>query len=152
MEENKSKKKGKERVYSLYKAAHWCYVHKLRITATLLRSLMRIIFSCDIHPGATIGKNCSFPHDGLGIIIDPRAIIGDNCIILHGVTFGGRGRHHGVPKLGNNVTIGCHSQLLGPITIGDNAIVGAGSVVIHDVPANTVVAGNPAKQIIQKNA
>ena len=56
-----------------------------------------------------------------------------------------------MPKLGNNVTIGCHSQLLGPITIGDNAVIGAGSVVIHDVPANAVVAGNPAKEIVQKN-
>lgn len=150
MEDNKKKKKGRERVYGFYKVAHWCYTHKMKPLAMSIRIIMRIVFSCDIHPGASIGKNVHFPHDGLGIIIDPRAVIGDNCVILHGVTFGGRGRHHGVPKLGRHVLIGCHAQLLGPITIGDNATVGAGSVVIHDVPANAIVAGNPAKLITQK--
>ena len=136
-----------ERLYITYKVAHWCYIHHLRIIASFLGITMRIIFSCDIHPRARIGKRCSFPHDGLGCIIDPRSIIGDDCKILHGVTFGGRGKHRVVPKVGNGVIIGCHAQLLGPITIGNNSIIGAGSIVLHDVPENAIVAGNPAKII-----
>lgn len=136
-----------ERLFFSYKVSHWCYIHHLRLTAAFLRIITRIVFSCDIHPRARIGKRCSFPHDGLGCIIDPRSVIGDDCKILHGVTLGGRGRHKGVPKVGNNVVIGCHAQLLGPITVGNNAIIGAGSIVIHDVPDNAIVAGNPAKVI-----
>jgi len=137
-----------ERLYSTYKIEHWCYTHHLKFFAAIIRVLMRLCFSSDIHPGVIIGKNCSFPHDGLGLLIaNPTIRIGDNCTILHGVTFGGRGSHKGRPIIGNNVLIGCHAIVLGPVHIGDNAVIGAGSVVIHDVPENTIVAGNPAKII-----
>lgn len=136
----------KDRIYICWYMEHWLYKHHMRAMAIVIRAFMRIIFSCDIPYQVMIGKGCVFPHDGLGIILHNNVIIGDNCRILHGTTMGGRGKQS-VPKVGNNVTIGAHAILLGGITIGDGAVIGAGAVVIHDVEKNAVVAGNPAKVI-----
>lgn len=81
------------------------------------------------------------------MVIHARAEIGARCIIGQNTTIGGRSGHYPVPKIGNNVEICAGSRVLGPITVGDNAIIGANAVVIHDVPANAVVAGVPAKII-----
>lgn len=134
-------------VYKFYRLERFFYKIKLIPFAVLIRGIMRIIFSCDIPYKTQIGKNCSFPHHALGIVINQDVIIGDNCKILHGVTMGGKSGIKEVPIIGNNVLIGAGSILIGPIKIGDNAIVGAGSVVTKDVPKNAVVAGNPAKII-----
>ena len=147
------------KVYFCYQMANWCSKHHLSPISIMIKKAMRIIFSCDIHYKAEIGVGTIFTHDALGVVIHPKATIGCNCEILHGVTIGGRGRvssngegakRGGLPKIGNNVLIGCHAQVLGPIIIGDNVAIGAGSIVIHDVPANSVVVGNPAR-IVSKN-
>lgn len=134
-------------IYRLYKLEHFLYKIKLVPFAFLIRLFMRIIFSCDIPYKALIGKNTSFPHYALGVLIHPKVKIGDNCKILHNVTIGGRSGNQNLPIIGSNVLIGAGAIIIGDIKIGDNSIVGAGSVVVKDVPSNSVVAGNPAKVI-----
>lgn len=138
---------GIERIYPLWHIEHWFYTHHLTWISIIVRFLIRVLFSADIPYKCFIGKGTIFPHDALGTIIHPDTVIGTNCRILHGVTFGGRGGENGVPRVGNNVVIGAHAILLGNIKIGDNAIIGAGSIVLNDVPPYTVVAGNPARII-----
>lgn len=134
-------------IYKLYKIENFLYRYKLTIIAVLIRIIIRVLFSCDIPYKCKIGKGTTFPHLGLGVLIHPNAQIGENCKILQGVSIGGKSGHKKVPIIGNNVLIGAHALILGPITIGDNSIVGAGAVVINDVRENTIVVGNPAKEI-----
>ena len=136
-----------DRVYFFYKIERLFYKTHLTIFAVFIRALMRIVFTCDIPYKANIGKGTIFPHDALGVVIHPDAIIGENCQISQGVTIGGRNNLNVLPKIGNNVLIGVNAIVLGDIIIGDNSIIGAGSIVIKDVAPNTVVAGNPAKEI-----
>ncbi len=136
-----------DRIYSLYKLERLLYKYHLTIIAFLIRFIIRVIFSCDIPYKCEIGSGTTFPHDALGVVIHPNAVIGHKCKILHGVTIGGRSGYKNVPKIGNNVLVGVNSSVLGPITIGDNAIIAAGAVVISDVPSNAIVAGVPAKEI-----
>lgn len=96
-----------------------------------------------------IGKGTVFPHDASGCVFHSDVKIGKNCKILHGVTMGGRAGHKGLPVIGDNVIIGTHSQIIGNVKIGNNAVVGAGAIVTHDVPNNVVVVGNPAKILIK---
>lgn len=141
-----------DKVYFFYSIERWFYVHHMTALAILVRIFMRISFSCDIPYHAKIGRGTTFPHDALSVVIHQGAVIGKNCKILHGVTIGGRGGKGrvGLPEIGNNVLIGCHAQIMGPIVIGDNATIGACSVVVKDVPANCTVVGNPAKIISQE--
>ncbi len=137
-------------IYKLYKIENFFYRYKLTFIAVLFRIIIRVLFSCDIPYKAKIGKGTSFPHLGLGVLIHPNTQIGENCKILQGVSIGGKSGYEKVPSIGSNVLIGAHALILGPITIGDNAIIGAGAVVIHDVPENTTVVGNPAREISRK--
>lgn len=139
-----------DRIYTMWRIERFFFDHHLKIITVLIRSIIRIVFSADIPYKTFIGEGTVFPHDALGCVIHPSVVIGKNCKILHNTTFGGRGGHHGVPVVGNNVLIGTGSILAGGIKVGDNAIIGAGSVVIHDVESNTVVAGNPARVIKKK--
>ena len=102
----------------------------------------------EIHPGATIGK-CLFIDHGMGIVFGETTEIGDNCTIYHGVTLGGTGKDTGKrhPTLGNNVLIGAGTKVLGPVYIGDNARIGAGSVVLRNLPANCTAVGVPAEVV-----
>lgn len=134
-------------VYKMYKIENFFYKIHLTPLAIFFRIFLRVVFSCDIPYSCKIGKNCKFPHHALGIVIHPKATIGDNCTILQGVTIGGRSGHVQLPIIGNNVLLGAGSIIMGPIKIGDNAIIGAGSVLFHDVEANEIWAGNPAKKI-----
>lgn len=136
-----------DKIYSCYKIERWFFQHKMKPLAVLGRAFIRLVFSADIPYKAKIGKGTKFPHDALGIVMHPDTVIGENCKILHGTTFGGRSGHPQVPHVGNNVVIGAHAQIIGNITIGDNCIIGAGSVVVKDTPPCTVVVGNPAKVI-----
>jgi serine O-acetyltransferase len=108
----------------------------------------RAVTGVEIHPAAKIGRRLVIDH-GMGVVVGETAIIGDDVLIYHGVTLGSRtgqkGKRH--PTLGNNVVIGAQATVLGNITIGDGASVGAASVVTRDVPAGTTVVGNPAKSI-----
>ncbi len=106
------------------------------------------LFAVDIHPAATIGTGVMLDH-ATNITIGETAVIGDNCSLLHGVTLGGTGKEIGNrhPKIGNGVLLSVGAKILGNITIGDEAKVAAGSVVLVDVPAQCTVAGVPAKQV-----
>jgi serine O-acetyltransferase len=87
----------------------------------------------------------------MGIVIHRRVVIGEDCMIGQHVTIGGRSGHYEVPVLGNNVFVGVGAKVLGPIKVGDHAVIGANAVVLHDVPPHAVVAGVPAR-IIKKKA
>ncbi len=136
-----------DKIYLCWYIGNWFYRKKILLLAKLCRLIVRIIFSADIPYNLTIGKGSRFPHCALGSLFHPATIIGKKCCILHGVTCGGRAGHNGLPVIGDNVWIGAHAILLGDITIGNGAIIGAGSVVLHDVEPYTVVAGNPARLI-----
>lgn len=110
--------------------------------------IARIFTNSEINAKASIGKDVVFCHGANGIIISPKATIGDNVTIFHQVTIGqnsGSNKTWGAPKIGNNVLIGAGAKIIGPITIGDNVKIGANAVVTKDIPANCIVAGIPAK-------
>ena len=99
----------------------------------------------DILPRADIGGGCIIAH-GIGLVIGGRTVIGEDCTLLHGVTLGeARFDELDCPRLGDRVTVGAGAIVLGGITIGDDSLIGAGSVVVSDVPAGAVVAGVPAR-------
>ncbi|HEX5273782.1 MAG TPA: serine O-acetyltransferase [Candidatus Rubrimentiphilum sp.] len=135
-------------------AAHR-FIHALhRIGIPLLprwlSNVNRFFTGIEIHPNARIGRGFFIDH-GMGVVIGETAEVGDNCTIYQGVTLGGtslaRGKRH--PTLGNNVTVGVGAALLGAITIGDNAKIGGGSVVVRDVPANATAVGVPARVVMR---
>ena len=107
--------------------------------------IARSITGVEIHPGAQIGRRFFIDH-GMGVVIGETAEVGDDVMIYHGVTLGGRSmkrvkRH---PTVGNNVTIGAGARILGPVYIGDRVQIGANSVVVKDIPAGAVAVGVPA--------
>lgn len=129
-----------------YRIGNFFYRHHLYFLARLQCNIARFWTGIEIHPGATIGKGLIIDH-GIGVVIGETAVIGDDCLIYHGVTLGGTGKAHKKrhPTLKNNVMIGCGAKVLGDIIIGDNAKIGANSVVTKDVPNNSSVVGIPAK-------
>lgn len=131
-----------------YKRAHRYYEDGHFFLARMISQKASRRTGIEIHPGATIGSGFFIDH-GTGVVIGETAEIGDNVTLFHGVTLGGTGSGHGKrhPTVMDNATIYAGAKLLGPITIGENAIVGAGAVVLHDVPANATVVGVPAKVI-----
>ena len=132
-------------VLIFYRIAHGLYKIKLFFLARLISQLGRFFTGIEIHPGAKIGKGLFIDH-GMGVVIGETAEIGDNVTIYHGVTLGGTGKDNGKrhPTVGNNVIIGCGAKILGPISIGDGAKIGANSVVLKDVPKGKTVVGIPA--------
>ena len=131
-----------------HRVAHWLYEHKHFFLARWVSQHGRHKTGIEIHPGAKIGK-CLFIDHGMGIVFGETTEIGDNCTIYHGVTLGGTGKDTGKrhPTLGNNVLIGAGTKVLGPVFIGDNARVGAGSVVLRNLPANCTAVGVPAEVV-----
>ena len=134
-----------------HRIAHWLYQHEHFFLARWVSQRGRHKTGIEIHPGATIGK-CLFIDHGMGIVIGETAIIGDDCLLYQGVTLGMTGKHGGKrhPTLGNNAMVGAGTIVLGDIHVGDNVKVAAGSVVVHDVPADTTVAGNPAHVVRER--
>ena len=114
------------------------------------------ILGFEFSPQMQVGENLSIVHGARGSVVNPRTIIGNDCIIRNNIIIGNNGLGGGSPIIGNNVNIGSNSCIIGHVTIGDNVIIGAGSIVVKDVPSNVVVAGNPAKIIrhiaIEENA
>jgi len=131
-----------------HKVAHWLYKHKFFWLARFLSQLSRWLTGIEIHPGASIGK-CLFIDHGMGVVIGETTEIGDYVTIFHGVTLGGTGKEKGKrhPTVGNNVIIGAGAKVIGSFRIGDNARVGAGSVVLMEIPAGCTAVGIPAKII-----
>jgi len=127
-----------------YRRAHKHYLKGHYFIARLISQRAKKKTGIEIHPGATIGKGLFIDH-GSGVIIGETAIIGDNCTLYQGVTLGGTGKETGKrhPTVGNNVLISAGAKILGSFTIGDNAKIGAGSVVIEEVPPNCTVVGVP---------
>ena len=126
--------------------------HKLWVTSPVLRPPARVISQLargltgiEIHPGAVIGRRFFIDH-GMGVVIGETAEIGDDVLMYHQVTLGGRsrGRFKRHPTIGNNVLLGAGAKIIGPITIGDGTKVGANALVVKDVPPNSVVTGIPA--------
>ena len=126
--------------------AHALWVRGRRFPARFLSWLGRFLTNVDIHPGATIGRRFFIDH-GAGVVVGETAEIGDDVTLYHGVTLGGvswrPGKRH--PTLENGVLVGAGAKILGPITVGARARVGANSVVIEDVPPETTVVGIPGK-------
>ncbi len=137
------------KIYRLYKVSNSLYRWKVPVLPRLIYLFMRFAFTTSIPFQATIGRNAHFNCYGMGIVVHRRVVIGDDCVISHNVTIGGRSGHYDVPVLGNNVLVGSGARVLGPIRIGDHAIVGANAVVLHDVPPYAVVVGVPAR-IVKK--
>jgi serine O-acetyltransferase len=131
---------------------HPLYKLKIPFLPRLISQIVRFFTGLEIHPGAKIGKGIFIDH-GMGVVIGETAEIGDNVIMYHQVTLGGTGKHKGKrhPTIGNNVLIGAGATILGPIYVGDNAKVGAQSVVLQDVPAGATVVGHPARIVRWKS-
>lgn len=132
----------------LHRIAHSLWQHKFRLLARLLSHLGRFLTGIEIHPGANIGRRFFIDH-GAGVVIGETSDIGDEVLIYQGVVLGGtttekKKRH---PTVGNNVVIGAGAIALGPITIGDDARIGSGSVVIKSVPPGVTVVGVPGRSV-----
>lgn len=127
---------------------HWLWYHERKTLAFFLQNRISEVFGIDIHPAARVGKGLMVDH-GTGVVIGETAVLGNNISLLHGVTLGGSGKESGDrhPKVGDGVMIGANASVLGNIHIGSCAKVGAGSVVLSDVPAHSTVAGVPAKVV-----
>jgi len=128
--------------------AHFLYVCKIPIIPRLLNYIARFLTGIDIHPGAKIASGIMIDH-GMGIVIGETAEIGTGCLIYQGVTLGGTGKESGKrhPTLRENVVIGSGAKVLGNIVLENNVRVGAGSVVMRDVPANCTVVGIPGRVV-----
>lgn len=114
--------------------------------AKLCDLFLRIVLSMDFPCTVKVGQGLVLPHLGLGLVVHPRAIIGDNCKIYQNVTIGCR-NNEGPPQISNNVLIGAGACILGNVKVGDNVSIGANSVVLTDCPPNSVVVGAPAKVV-----
>lgn len=135
-----------------HRRAHWMYEHKLFFLARWYSQRTARKTGIEIHPGATIGKGLFIDH-GTGVIIGETTIIGDNVTLYQGVTLGGTGKEHGKrhPTIGNNVMISAGAKVLGSFTVGDNSKIGAGSVVLSEVPPNSTVVGVPGRVVKRDN-
>ncbi|QJU55806.1 serine O-acetyltransferase EpsC [Herbiconiux sp. KACC 21604] len=132
-----------------YRVAHrWWRAPGLRLPARLLSQFARFLTGVEIHPGARIGRRLFIDH-GMGVVIGETAVLGDDVMLYHGVTLGGRSmrrvkRH---PTLGDRVTVGAGATILGPVSIGSDSSVGAGAVVVKSAPAGSVLIGIPARDV-----
>jgi serine O-acetyltransferase len=127
-----------------HRVSHWLWRRKLYLVARMLSCAGRFFTNIDIHPGAQIGRKLFMDH-GIGIVIGETAIIGDGVTLYQGVSLGGTGKEKGKrhPTLRNHVVVGAGAKVLGNIVIGENCRLGAGCVVLRDVPENSTVVGVP---------
>lgn len=136
----------------VHRISHWLYKHKFYLLARLNSNFMRFLTGIEIHPGATIGKRVFIDH-GSGIVIGETAEVGDNVTIYQGVTLGGTGKDTGKrhPTIMENVVISSGAKVLGPFTVGANSKIGAGAVVLKEVPPNCTVVGVPGRIVVKDN-
>ena len=129
-----------------YRVTNLLWRARIRLVARVISSFVRVFTGVDIHPGATIGQGLFIDH-ATGVVIGETAVIGDDVSIYHGVTLGGltlsKGKRH--PTVGDRVMIGAGAKLLGPLSVGHDSRIGANAVVVHDVPANSVIVGVPGR-------
>lgn len=133
---------------ALHRAAHWLWRRGLFLPGRLLSQAARAITGIEIHPGARIGKGVFIDH-GMGVVIGETATVGDNVTMYQGVTLGGTGKERGKrhPTVERDAIIGVGASVLGAVTIGEGARVGAGSVVLKDVPSHATAVGIPARAV-----
>jgi len=128
-----------------YRLAHRLWRWRLKFAARVVSQFARFMTGIEIHPGATIGRRFFVDH-GMGVVIGETAEIGDDVLMYHGVTLGGRTltqvkRH---PTLGSDIIVGAGATIIGPVTIGSHSLIGAQAVVVADAPENSVLTGAPA--------
>lgn len=133
----------------LHRLAHVLHVHGLRLPARAISQTSRFLTGIEIHPGARIGSGFFIDH-GMGVVIGETTEIGHDVTVYQGVTLGGTGAHAGKrhPTIGDRVIVGTDAQVLGALIVGDDAKIGAGSIVIHDVPPRSTVVGNPGRPVM----
>ncbi len=131
-----------------HRVTHALHESGLPLAPRVLANASRMVTGVEIHPAASIGEALFIDH-GAGVVIGETATIGSNVTLYQGVTLGGtgfqRGKRH--PTVGDDVVVGSGAKLLGPIEVGNGAKIGANSVVIHDVPGNSTVVGNPGHPV-----
>ena len=139
------------RVMLQYRRAHKLYLKKHYFLARLISQRAARKTGIEIHPGATIGKGLFIDH-GSGVIIGETAVIGDNVTLYQGVTLGGTGKETGKrhPTLKDNVMVSAGAKILGSFTVGENSKIGAGAVVLQEVPPNCTVVGVPGRVVKRK--
>ena len=135
---------------SLHRISHRLWKYHLPLFPRLLSQITRALTGIEIHPGARIGTGVFIDH-GMGVVIGETAEIGNRCLLYQGVTLGGTGKENGKrhPTLAENVVIGAGAKVLGAIKVGANTRIGAGSVVVRDVEANSTVVGIPGRVVHQ---
>ena len=135
-----------------HRLAHTLFRWRVPVLPRLISHCSRFFTGIEIHPGATIGEGFFIDH-GMGVVIGETSVIGDNVTLYQGVTLGGTSQQHVKrhPTLGNNVVVGVGAQIIGDITIGDDAKVGAGSVVVSSVPPHATVVGVPGRVVAMRN-
>jgi serine O-acetyltransferase len=131
-----------------HRVSSWLWRRRLKLIGRLVSNFGRFFTGIEIHPGARIGRGVFIDH-GMGVVIGETAIVGDNCTLYQGVTLGGTGKERGKrhPTLGADVIVGVGAAVLGDITVGDGSRIGAGSVVLRDVPPHTTAVGVPARAV-----
>jgi serine O-acetyltransferase len=134
-----------------YRVNHWLWNHNFLVLGRWLSQVARFFTGIEIHPGAKIGRRLFIDH-GMGVVIGETAIVGDDVNLFQGVTLGGTGKEHGKrhPTILDNVVIGGGAKVLGNITIGRNCRIGAGSVVLRNVPDDSTVVGVPGHIILRE--
>jgi serine O-acetyltransferase len=134
----------------IYRVNHWLWHHGWRILARWLSQYARWLTGIEIHPAAQIGQRLFIDH-GMGVVIGETAIVGNEVTLYQGVTLGGTGKEQGKrhPTIADSVIIGAGAKVLGNITVGENSRIGAGSVVLQDVPDNSTVVGVPGHVILR---
>lgn len=133
-----------------HRIAHFFYHKKFFFIARVISQLSRFFTGIEIHPGAKIGRRFFIDH-GMGVVIGETCEIGDNVTVYQGVTLGGTGKEKGKrhPTIKDNALIAAGAKVLGSITVGENSKIGAGSVVLKDVPPNSTVVGIPGRVVVQ---
>mgnify|MGYP000887234602 CR=1 FL=1 len=136
----------------MHRIAHWFHNRGLKLIARMISQFNRFMTGIEIHPGAKIGQGLFIDH-GMGVVIGETTEIGDNVTIYQGVTLGGTGKETGKrhPTIGNNVVISSGAKVLGPFKVGDNSKIGAGAVVLKEVPPNSTAVGVPARVVKKDN-
>tara|TARA_Y100001968_G_scaffold64890_1_gene55583 strand:+ start:473 stop:1228 length:756 start_codon:yes stop_codon:yes gene_type:complete len=134
----------------IHRICHKLWIYKLPLLPRLISNLNRFLTGIEIHPGARIGRGVFIDH-GMGVVIGETSEIGDRCLLYQGVTLGGTGKESGKrhPTLESNVVVGAGAKVLGGICVGTNTRIGAGSVVVKDVDANSTVVGIPGRIVHQ---
>jgi serine O-acetyltransferase len=137
-------KKRKSSLMTLFRLGNWLYRHKCPLLPAIIQRYIRVIYSCDLPIETRIGTDTLFLHNGLGVVVHPQTIIGDRVKIYPNVILAGR-NNRGTPTIENDVFIGPSACIMGGVTIGANSVIGSNSVVIDNIPPNSLVITKKAE-------